>query len=60
MNFFKGLTDSLNYKEFLDPEYVPNYFDRNIIGIHFYHNLIFIQKGNNDEESNILSKKNNN
>lgn len=57
MNFFKGLTDSLNYKEIPDPEYVPNYFDKNIVGIHFYHNLIFIQKGDNDEESNILSKQ---
>jgi demethylmacrocin O-methyltransferase len=54
MNFFKKLTDSLNNKEFIKPGYQPNYFDRKIISIHFYHNLIFIYKGNNDEESNIV------
>ena len=56
MNFFKGLTDSLNYVDFLNPEYKPTYFDRNIISLHFYHNLIFIYKGNN-EESPTEAKK---
>jgi hypothetical protein len=54
MNFFKGLTDSLNNKEFVIPNYVQSYFDKKIISMHFYHNLIFIYKGNNDEESNII------
>ncbi len=57
MNYFKALTDSLNYIEFPDPEYVPNYYDKNIIGIHFYHNIIFLQKGSNNERSNIVGKK---
>lgn len=44
MNFLKALTDGLNYSEFRDDEYVPTYFDKNIISIHFYHNLAFIYK----------------
>ncbi|MGY5850381.1 class I SAM-dependent methyltransferase [Salegentibacter sp. F14] len=57
MNFFKSLTDSLNYKEFNKRDYSPSYFDKNIVAIHFYHNIIFIQKGINTEESNVLEKK---
>jgi hypothetical protein len=54
MSFFKSLTDGLNYKEYIRPGYKPNYFDMNIISIHFYHNIIFIYKGINNEESNII------
>lgn len=54
MNFFKGLADCLNYREFLRPGYVPTYFDMHITSIHFYHNLIFIYKGHNDEPSNMV------
>lgn len=56
MNFFKKLTDSLNFKDFLDPEYQPTYFDMNIISMHFYHNLIFIYKGRNEESSTAAKK----
>ena len=52
MNFFKSLTDALNHKEFIKPGYEQSYFDKKICSMHFYHNLIFIYKGNNDEESN--------
>lgn len=51
MNYFKKLTDCLNHKEFVNREYVPTYFDRNICSIQFYHNLILIFKGLNDERS---------
>ena len=54
MNYFKHLTDSLNYKEFLIEEYQPTYYDQHIVAMHFYHNLIFIVKGLNEEASNIL------
>ena len=54
MNFFKHLTDGLNHKEFQIANYEPGYFDKKIISIHFYHNLIFIYKGDNDELSNVL------
>ena len=56
MNFFKSLTDSLNNKEFIIKNYKQTYYDRKIISIHFYHNLIFIYKGNNKDESNIVIK----
>jgi len=54
MNYFKSLTDSLNNQEFLIPNYKQNYFDKKIVSMHFYHNLIFIYKGNNDEKSNLV------
>ena len=54
MNFFKKLTDSLNNEEFICSWYKKNYYDKKIISMHFYHNLIFIYKGNNDEKSNIV------
>jgi hypothetical protein len=55
MNFFKSLTDCLNYKEFTNQEYNPTYYDKNIVSIHFYHNLIFIYKNDNDEPSTIIN-----
>lgn len=54
MNYFKGLADSLNNQEFIKPGYVPSYFDQHIVALHFYHNLIFIFKGNNNEGSNFI------
>ena len=54
MNFFKSLTDSLNHKEFLLKGYQASYYDKKIISMHFYHNMLFIYKGENNEESNIL------
>lgn len=56
MNYFKNLTDSLNHMEFIKPGYQKNYFDQKIVSIHFYHNLIFIYKGENNETSNILKE----
>ena len=54
MNFFKSLIDSLNYEEIDNPYYIVDDFDRNIVAIHFYHNMVFIQKGKNNEGSNII------
>ena len=54
MNFFKCLTDSLNHKELMINGYDPSYYDRKIISMHFYHNMLFIYKDNNNEESNLL------
>lgn len=49
MNFFKSLTDSLNYQEFAHEGYDPSIYDRNVVSVHFYHNLVFVRKGSNDE-----------
>ena len=53
LNFFKGLTDCLNYQELVNRNNDPTYFDKNIFSIQFYHNLIFIFKGTNDEASSV-------
>ena len=52
MNFFKGLTDCLNHQEITHEQYQETYFDKKIISIHFYHNMVFIYKGDNNEPSN--------
>jgi hypothetical protein len=54
MCLFKRLVDGLNYEEFIKPGYRPSYYDRNITSLHFYHNMVFIQKGLNQEGSNIV------
>jgi demethylmacrocin O-methyltransferase len=51
MSFFMKLADGLNHVEYPIEGYEPDYFDRNIVGIAFFHNLIFIQKGSNDEKT---------
>lgn len=55
MGFFKSLVDGLNSEEYRLDGYARNYYDKNITSIHFYHSLIFIYKGNNNEgaSSNI-------
>ncbi len=57
MCLLKSLVDGLNHEEFSNPNYVSTYFDRRITALHFYHNLVFIQKGFNQEGSNKDSKQ---
>ena len=52
MAFFKTLADGLNHVEYPIANYDPNYFDQNVVEIAFFHNLIFIRKGNNNEKAN--------
>lgn len=52
MGLLKGTIDGLNHAEFIRPGYLPSYFDEHIVSMHFYHNLVFIYKGDNDEGSN--------
>jgi hypothetical protein len=54
MAMYKRLADGLNYEEFLNPGYSPSYFDKHIVEIHFYHNLVIVYKGKNNEGSNII------
>lgn len=54
VGYFKKFIHGLNHAEFKLPSYYPNYFDKNIFGMHFYHNLIFIYKKSNNEKSNVL------
>ena len=55
MNYFKDLVDGINYEEFPVPGYQANYFEKNIVSIHFYHNIIFIKKDKNNKGSNVLT-----
>lgn len=52
MEFFKSLSDGLNHAEYPIQGYEPSYLDKNILEIAFFHNLVFIVKGNNDETTN--------
>lgn len=52
--FFKSLIDSLNNEEFIIDNYQKTYYDKHIISMHFYHNMIFIFKGDNIEKSNYI------
>jgi len=51
MNFFKHLTDRLNYQEIANPFYISEKYDAKITNISFYHNLVFVRKGINDKLS---------
>ena len=51
MNFFKHLTDRLNYQEIANPFYISNKYDAKITNVSFYHNLVFVRKGVNDKLS---------
>jgi hypothetical protein len=53
-HYFKSLIDSLNHEEFMIGNYKKSYYDKHIISMHFYHNMIFIYKGINNESSNYL------
>lgn len=56
MGLVKGLADGLNYEEMpgnAGENSEPTYYDRNIVGLPFYHNLVVIEKGVNNEGSNI-------
>lgn len=52
MGLVKQLVDGLNYEEFLDEDYQPSYTDTHVVGVHCYHNLVFIEKGDNREGTN--------
>ncbi|MBW4554043.1 MAG: hypothetical protein KME35_23515 [Aphanocapsa sp. GSE-SYN-MK-11-07L] len=44
MGFLKHLIDGLNYVEYKIDGYEPTYFDQHIVAMHFYHNIVFIEK----------------
>lgn len=54
IGYFKSFIDGVNHAEVISPNYEPSYYDLNISSLHFYHNLIFIQKGKNNKGSSYL------
>ncbi|MBS3993932.1 MAG: class I SAM-dependent methyltransferase [Bacteroidetes bacterium] len=51
-SFFKSLIDSMNSEEFIIKDYNKSFYDKHIVSMHFYHNMIFVYKGINNERSN--------
>lgn len=51
MGFFKSLVHGLNYAEFRNRTTPPTKLELSVTSIHFYHNLVFVQKGHNEERS---------
>jgi hypothetical protein len=49
MALLKDLADGLNYEEYVGEDYQPSYTDTHVTAVHFYHNLVFVQKGDNNE-----------
>ena len=47
--------DRLNGAELTRFGYQPFRLDRQIVSLHFYHNLAFVHKGENDEPSNMFN-----
>lgn len=52
MALVKDLVDGLNYEEYLDPHYRPTPTDLTIKGLHCFHNLVILEKGDNREGTN--------
>jgi hypothetical protein len=57
MGLAKRLVDGLNYEEWQDDDNKATAVDRNIVGVHCYHNLVIIEKGANNEGTNRGSKE---
>ncbi|CAL9406093.1 hypothetical protein [Streptomyces sp. enrichment culture] len=49
LEMVKGLIDSLHYEERPDGAATADYIARNLVGLHAYHNLVFLEKGVNKE-----------
>lgn len=54
MGFLKTLVDALNWQEQHNPEYSANEIERTLVGIHFYHNIVFLRKGDNTGGSMVV------
>ncbi len=52
--YFKRLVEALNHQELLVPGYVPSYFDEHVFGLHFYHNMICVEKRKHAEKSLVV------
>jgi hypothetical protein len=54
VNYFKSLTDSLNYQEIANPFYKKKKYDGLIKNISFFHNMIVLKKGINSIKSKLV------
>lgn len=53
IGFVKGLLDGLNYQELPSPSRRASELDDKIVGVHCYHNIVFIEKGCNSNASAV-------
>jgi demethylmacrocin O-methyltransferase len=53
MGFFKDLVHGLNHAEFIGKSNRKSHFECHIVSVPFYHNMVFVEKGDNSEPSNI-------
>ncbi len=53
-NFFKSLSDSLNYNEIANPFYIKKSYDGLIKSVSFFNNMIVVSKDHNNIESNLV------
>ena len=56
MNLFKSLAEGMNYEEIARKNYQPGVFSRDIVSLHFCHNLVLLHKGSNDEGSDLAAE----
>lgn len=51
MALVKSLLDDLNWEEFTPVDREPSYVQSHLVALHAYHNLVFLEKGANNEKS---------
>jgi Cephalosporin hydroxylase len=51
MALVKSFLDDLNWEEFTPVDREPSYVQSHLIALHAYHNLVFLEKGENNEKS---------
>lgn len=50
LGLVKSIVDAIQHQERpSDPPHEPSTVDRSVVGMHVYHNLVFVEKGRNDE-----------
>lgn len=54
LNFFKALTDSMNYQEIANPFYLQSGYDGLIRNISFFNNMVVLKKGITNIKSNLV------
>jgi len=51
MNYFRNLCDEINYEEYCEKEHKPTLYQSQIVGMHFYHSVLIVEKGDNTKGS---------
>lgn len=55
MNYFKHKADSIHFPEWiLEVPRAPDFYERHVVGLHFYRGLIVIEKGDNSRPSTLI------